>query len=71
MKTGVLETGLASSVRLMKDPVHLLGKLERQSRGNPKTARFINAEIVALEREIVALQRLIPTKGGKARRKSE
>jgi two-component system chemotaxis response regulator CheB len=67
-KKGVLETGLASSVRLMKDRLRLLGKLERQSRNNPKTARFIQAEILALEREIVALQRLIPSRGGKARR---
>lgn len=69
MKKGLLETGLASSVRLMKDRLHLLGKLERQSRKNPKTARFIHAEITALEREIVAIQRLMPFKRGKARRK--
>jgi two-component system chemotaxis response regulator CheB len=69
MKKGVLETGLASSVRLMKDRLHLLGKLEKQSRKNPRTAKFVNAELLALEREIVALQRLLPRKGGKTRRK--
>ncbi|HVW28087.1 MAG TPA: hypothetical protein VHC69_22140 [Polyangiaceae bacterium] len=70
IKKGVLETGLASSVRLMKDRLHLLGKLRKQSRGNPRTARFIDAELAALEREIVAFQRMVPIKrGGKARRK--
>lgn len=67
-KKGVLETGLASSVRLMKDRLQLLGKLQKQSQRNPKTAGFINAEIAALEREIVSIQRLIPFKGGKTRR---
>jgi two-component system chemotaxis response regulator CheB len=68
MKKGVLETGLASSVRLLKDRVHLLKKLETQSRKNPRTARFINAELSALEREIVGLRRLASSKGRKVRR---
>jgi len=58
---GVLETGLASSVRLMTDRLLLLTRLHEQSRRNPKTARFIKAEIAALGREIARLQRLIPS----------
>jgi two-component system chemotaxis response regulator CheB len=60
MKKGVLETGLASSVRLMKDRLRLLAKLREQSRENPKTEGFIEAEIAALDREIGVIQSLIP-----------
>ncbi len=63
MDKGVLETGLASSVRLMHDRLRLLTKLHRQSRRNPKTARFIRAEIAALRREIARMQRLLPSVG--------
>lgn len=60
MKRGVLETGLAKSVRLMKDRLRLLASLYEQSRDNPKTSRFVKAEIAALKREIASIQRLIP-----------
>ncbi len=63
-KKGVLETGLATSVRLMSDRLRLLTKLHEQSLRNPKTARFIRAEIQALGREIARIQRLIPGVGG-------
>jgi hypothetical protein len=59
MKKRVLETGLASSVRLMRDRLRLLTRLLGQSRRNPKTARFIKAEIAALGREIARIQKLI------------
>ncbi len=59
-KKTVLETGLASSVRLLKDRLRLLTRLHEQSRRNPKTARFIEAEIAALDREIARIRRLIP-----------
>ena len=58
-KRGVLETGLATSVRLMKDRLRLLAKLDEQSRTNPKTSRYVKAEIAALGREIASIQRLI------------
>ena len=63
-KRGVLETGLASSVRLMKDRVHLLRKLHLQSQRNPKTSRFLKSEIAALDREIEVIRRLIPRGAG-------
>ena len=63
----VLETGLATSVRLMKDRLRLLASLYAQSRENPKTSRFVKAEIAALNREIAAIQRLVPGDRSKAR----
>jgi two-component system chemotaxis response regulator CheB len=59
-KQGVLETGLASAVRLMKDRARLLTRLYAQSRGNPKTERFLNAEITALEEDIANIKRMLP-----------
>lgn len=59
-RKGVLETGLASSIRLMRDRLGLLTRLREQSRRNVKTKRFIEAEIAALGREIVRIQKLIP-----------
>jgi two-component system chemotaxis response regulator CheB len=70
-KRGVLETGLASSVRLMKDRLRLLTKLNEQSQGNRKTARFIQAEIAALDREIASIHKLIPRAAINAQRASE
>ena len=60
-KRGVLETGLASSVRLMKDRARLLAKLYDQSAGNPRTERFPRSEITALGHDIGRFQKLIPT----------
>jgi two-component system chemotaxis response regulator CheB len=59
-KQGVLETGLASSVRLMKDRARLLAKLYDQSVGNPRTERFLQSEITALGHDIGRIQKLIP-----------
>jgi two-component system chemotaxis response regulator CheB len=56
----VLESGLASTVRMMKDRVQLLAKLYAQSRGNPKTERFLEAEMAALRQDMTEIQRLIP-----------
>ena len=59
-KKGVLETGLASAVRLLKDRARLLRRLHLQSERNPKTAKFLLAEIAALDRELKEVERLIP-----------
>jgi hypothetical protein len=67
-KRGVLETGLASSVRLMKDRVHLLAKLHAQSRNNPRTAHFLDAEIKALAQDIGYIQRMIPREAATTRK---
>jgi chemotaxis response regulator CheB/uncharacterized small protein (DUF1192 family) len=61
-KQGVLETGLATSVRVMKDRAHLLKKLHDQSGRNAKTVAFLDAEIAALDSEIAAIQALLPKK---------
>lgn len=58
-KEGVLETGLASALRLMKDRVALLAKLRAQSSGNPRTAAFLASEIAALDRELQSVQELL------------
>ena len=58
-KRGVLETGLASSVRLMKDRARLLVKLYDQSLGNPRTERFLRSEITALAHDIGRIRKLI------------
>ena len=60
MEGGVLETGLASSIRVMKDRLRLLTRLQEQSRRNPKTAAFIDGEIASLRLEIADIQRQIP-----------
>jgi hypothetical protein len=59
-RRGVLETGLASAVRLLKDRARLLRRLHAQSERNPKTSRFLVAEIAALDRELKEVERLIP-----------
>jgi hypothetical protein len=61
-KEGVLETGLASALRLMKDRAILLTKLQAQSRNNPKTSAFLASEIAALDNELALLRRLIAEK---------
>jgi two-component system chemotaxis response regulator CheB len=58
-KEGVLETGLASALRLMKDRAILVTKLRAQSRNNPKTSAFLEGEIAALDHELDVLRRLI------------
>jgi hypothetical protein len=67
-KKGVLETGLASAVRLLKDRTKLLKTLYAQSERNPKTSRFLKAEIVALDRELTRIQRLIPRPGSRPKK---
>jgi two-component system chemotaxis response regulator CheB len=58
-KRGILETGLASALRLMKDRASLLAKLYAQSRHNPKTSAFLASEIAALDSELAAVRELI------------
>jgi hypothetical protein len=47
-------------VRLLKDRARLLRRLHLQSERNPKTAKFLLAEIAALDRELKEVERLIP-----------
>src|SRR5262249_31612174 len=60
-KDGMLETGLASALRLMKDRAALLAKLYAESRGNAKTSAFLAGEIAALDRELESVRALIAT----------
>lgn len=55
----VLETGLASSVRFLRERAAMLSSLHEQSAGNTKTARFLADELAALKGEIEDIQRLI------------
>jgi two-component system chemotaxis response regulator CheB len=54
-----LETGLALSVRTLKDRVALLVRLIAQSKGNPETHRFLSAEMIALETDLRSIQSLL------------
>lgn len=58
-KEGILETGLASALRLMKDRATLLARLYAQSRGNPRISAFLTSEIAALDRELATIRALI------------
>jgi hypothetical protein len=58
-KEGLLESGLASALRLMKDRAALLAKLYGQSRRNPKTSAFLASESAALDRELESVRALI------------
>jgi chemotaxis response regulator CheB len=54
-----LETGLAVSVRMLKERVALLGRLLAQSQRNPGTHQFLSSEIISLERDLRSIQALL------------
>jgi hypothetical protein len=58
-KQGILETGLASALRLIKERVRLLDKVYEQSRRNPKTLSFLRAEMAALDRDVGRIRRML------------
>lgn len=51
-----LETGLAASVRMVKERVALLARLIAQSTNNPSTSQFLSAEMIALKDDLHLLQ---------------
>ena len=61
LKRGILETGIASSMRLMRDRAGLLARLSSQSQRNPGTMRFLDAEGAALQRDIDRVGSMRPT----------
>jgi hypothetical protein len=67
-KKGVLETGLASSLRVLKDRARLFDKLVAQSRGNPRTEKFLEAEVTALDRDIDQIQAMVDRAAAALRR---
>lgn len=58
----VLETGLASALRLMKERARLFAKVYRLSQQNPKTLSFLRTEITALDRDLARLRRMLPAR---------
>ncbi|HKT34466.1 MAG TPA: chemotaxis protein CheB [Nitrospira sp.] len=66
-----LETGLAVSVRTLKERVALLVRLIAQSKRNPDTHHFLSAEMIALELDLRSIQTLLDhTLAEEARRRS-
>lgn len=53
-----LETGLATSVRTLKERVALLVRLMVQSTRNPETHQFLSTEMTALEADLRSIQSL-------------
>ena len=68
-KKGVLESGLASSLRLLKDRARLFDKLVSQSHGNPRTEKFLEAEVMALDRDIDRIQEMVDRAAAALQRK--
>jgi two-component system, chemotaxis family, protein-glutamate methylesterase/glutaminase len=58
-RKAMLETGLAVSVRTLKERVALLVRLVGQSKRNPKTYEFLSAELAALKLDLRAIQKLL------------
>jgi hypothetical protein len=58
-RKAVLETGLAVSVRVLKDRVALLVRLIGQSKKNPKTYEFLSTGLAALKLDLGSIQRLL------------
>ncbi len=54
-----LETGLAASVRMVKERVGFLARLIAQSQRNPATFRFLSTEMAALQRNLSLLEALV------------
>lgn len=53
------ETGLAASVRILKERVALLIRLVAQSKRNPDTSEFLSAQMLALEDDLRSVQSLV------------
>ena len=54
-----LETGMAVSVRTIKQRVAFLARLTAQSKRNPITSQFLSAEMSALQRDLDILEALM------------
>jgi two-component system chemotaxis response regulator CheB len=59
-RSTTLETGIAVSVRLLKERVSLLLRLIAQSHSNLSTERFLSHELLSLESEARSIQTLLP-----------
>jgi hypothetical protein len=54
-----LETGLAVSVRMLKERLALIVRLIDQSKNNPRTRQFLSTEMTALEGDLRSIQALL------------
>jgi two-component system chemotaxis response regulator CheB len=55
----IFESGLASSVRMLKERVALFRRLITQSEGNVDTRDFLMVQLVALQEDFLATQKLL------------
>jgi len=62
----MLETGLAVSVRTLKERVALLVRLIGQSKRNPETYEFLSTEMATLELDLRSIQKLLDQASGDA-----
>jgi len=58
-RKAMLETGLAVSVRMLKERLALLVRLIGQSKRNPKTFEFLSSELAALKLDLSSIQKLL------------
>src|SRR5262245_5950631 len=58
-RKAVLETGLAVSVRTLRERVALLVRLLSQSKRNPQTYEFLSTELAALKLDLRSIQKLL------------
>jgi len=58
-RKAMLETGLAVSVRTLKERVALLVRLLSQSTRNPQTYEFLSTELAALKLDLRSIQKLL------------
>jgi two-component system, chemotaxis family, protein-glutamate methylesterase/glutaminase len=69
-RSASLETGLAVSVRMLKERVGVLIRLIGQSHSNPSTEKFLSHELSSLESEARSIQTLLAqTLGEKVKRR--
>ncbi|HEY7532711.1 MAG TPA: chemotaxis protein CheB [Nitrospiraceae bacterium] len=66
-----LETGLAVSIRTLKERVALLVRLIEQSKDNPGTHQFLSAEMIALELDLRSIQQLMEKALGEKMRQGQ
>jgi hypothetical protein len=65
-REAVLETGLAVSVRTLRERVALLVRLLSQSTRNPQTYEFLSTELFALKLDLRSIQTLLDQASGDA-----
>ena len=58
-RTTTLESGLAVSVRMLKERMAVLVGLLTQSRRNPSTGQFLSTEMQSLEQDLRSVQNLL------------